>query len=103
MTAEELYKTIGKSLKNSQESQLFGKPCFKVKGKAFVCFLNGEMIFKLSRENHKDAISLDGAKLFDPSGKGRPMKEWVQLSFVYKDKWESLAEAALNYVESTIK
>lgn len=94
---------IGKLFKNTRESQLFGKLCIKVNGKAFICFLNGEIFFKLTGEAHKNALSLDGAKLFDPSGKGRPMKEWVQLPSACIDRWSTFAETALNYVESNLK
>jgi len=39
MTEEQkLYIEIGQKLKDVEESQLFGKPCFKIKGKAFICF-----------------------------------------------------------------
>ena len=56
------------------------------------------MVFKLSGKIHDDALSLNGSQLFDPSGKRRPMKEWVQVSFEYKDKWEKYAKEALKYV-----
>ncbi|MFY0643649.1 MAG: hypothetical protein JXR19_04215 [Bacteroidia bacterium] len=97
---EKRYLEIGRSLENAVESQLFGKPCFKVNGKAFVCFFNNEMVFKLTAEQHSDALSLDGSQLFDPSGKGRPMKEWVQLSFNYSDQWIEFAKSAMEYVLS---
>ena len=92
------YLEIGKSLPDSTESQLFGKPCFKINGKAFVCFFQNEMVFKITGEFHNEAMALDGSQLFDPSGKGRPMKEWVQVPFDYKDAWKEFATAALEYV-----
>lgn len=92
------YLEIGHKLKEAVESQLFGKPCFKVKGKAFICFFEQCMVFKLNGNMHKAALSLDGAALFDPSGKKRPMKEWIQVPFEYADKWESFANAALKYM-----
>jgi hypothetical protein len=49
---------------------------------------------------HEEALSLDGSNLFDPSGKKRPMKEWVQVPFDYKDKWEKFAKIAMDYVKS---
>ncbi len=99
MTQEEiLFNQIGNDIPDSIKGQLFGKPCFKVGKKAFVCFFQNEMVFKLSGEEHGDALSLDGSKLFDPSGKGRPMKEWVQVPFDYQEDWERFALAAFEYV-----
>lgn len=63
-----------------------------------MCFFQNEMVFKLTDEFHNEAIAFDGSQLFDPSGKGRPMKEWVQVPFDYKDSWERFAKASLDYV-----
>jgi hypothetical protein len=99
MTQEEtLYTAIGKKIKDAEQSQMFGKPCFKINGKAFVCFFENEMVFKLTGNVHQEAINLNGSQLFDPSGKKRPMKEWVQVSFDHKDKWTKYANAAMKYV-----
>ncbi len=39
MSKEEiLYVSIGQKMKSAEQSQLFGKPCFKINGKAFICF-----------------------------------------------------------------
>ena len=95
---EELYIRIGHQLNGTEQSQLFGKPCFKIKGKAFICFFQNEMVFKLSGNSHQQAINLNDAKLFDPSGKQRPMKEWVQVPAVHSEKWVFFAEAAKQYV-----
>jgi hypothetical protein len=100
---EKLYTEIGESIKGAEQSQMFGKPCFKIKGKAFVCFFQNCMVFKLSGDDHKAAASLDGAELFDPSGKGRPMKEWVQVPFDYSKKWKSFAQSAHAYVLNQVK
>jgi hypothetical protein len=97
MTPEEsLYISIGQQL-GAEQSQMFGKPCFKTGGKAFMSFFENEIVFKLTGEAYHEAISLDGSQAFDPSGK-RPMKEWVQVPFEHKDKWADFAEAALEYV-----
>lgn len=100
MSAEqEFYEKIGNGIGGSVQSQMFGKPCFKTEeGKAFISFFENCMVFKLSGDTHKEALQLDGSELFDPSKKKRPMKEWVQVPFTYKDKWKKFAEAAFNYV-----
>jgi hypothetical protein len=94
------YLSICKEIADAEESQMFGKPCFKVNKKAFVCFFEDEMVFKLTGDSHSEAISLDGSQLFDPSKKGRAMKEWVQVPFHYKEMWEELALSAFDYVIS---
>ena len=99
MTKEEkLFTSIGLSMKDAIHGQMFGKPCFKINGKAFVCFYQNEMVFKLTKEIHDEALSLDGSQLFDPSGNKRPMKEWVQVPQDYADNWAKYAKAAMKYV-----
>ena len=97
---ESLYLEIGRSIKNAEESQLFGKPCFKINGKAFICFFEKCMVFKLTGTDHKNALSLDGSELFDPSKKNRAMKEWVQVPFEYSKQWKKLALSAFEYVDA---
>jgi hypothetical protein len=100
---EKWYLSIGQGLEGAEQSQMFGKPCFKVRGKAFMSLFDNQLVFKLAGETHREALSLDGTQLFDPSGKKRPMKEWVQVPFDYKDKWEAFAKAAMEYVASSLK
>ena len=87
----------------AEQSQMFGKPCFKIDGKAFICFFQNEMVFKLTGIIHQEALSLDGSQLFDPSGKKRAMKEWVQVPFNYKNNWKRYAHEAMQYVAETKK
>jgi len=99
MTKEEKYFIeVGNKIKGAVKSQMFGKPCYKIGKKAFVCFFKNCMVFKLSGEYHQEALSFDGSELFDPSGKNRPMKEWVQVPFDYKEKWKIFAEKSAEYV-----
>ena len=95
---EQLYMQTAGGLPDAVQSQMFGKPCFKTGGKAFVSYFRKCMVFKLTGDDHQKALGLAGAVLFDPSGKGRPMKEWVQVPFDHKDQWAQLARAAYNYV-----
>ncbi|MBX7204394.1 MAG: hypothetical protein K1X81_03115 [Bacteroidia bacterium] len=100
MTKQEtLFTEIGQKIKGAEQGQLFGKPCFKINGKAFICFFQNCMVFKLTDTQHREALSLDGSGLFDPSGKNRPMKEWVQVQFDQSKKWEKFALAAFEYVK----
>ncbi len=73
MTKEEIfYLSIGEKIKNAEKIQLFGKPCFKIKGKAFTCFFQNEMVFKLTGETHSEALSWDGSHLFDLQERKNP-------------------------------
>ena len=96
---EQLFIEAGNSIAGAERGQLFGKTCFKHNGKAFCCFFQQCMVFKLSGELHKEALSLDGAQLFDPSGKGRPMKEWVQVPYAHQQRWAEFAAAAAESIE----
>ena len=91
------YLSAGDSVADAERGQIFGKPCFKISGKAFASFFEDEMVFKLPGTIHREALELAGAKLFDPSGKDRPMREWVQVPFAHKDRWAGLAGAAADY------
>jgi hypothetical protein len=54
------------------------------------------MVFKLpDPDAHARALALDGAHLFDPSGAGRPFKEWVVVPEAHAREWESFSHAAL--------
>ena len=99
MEKEELfYLETGRAIHGAEQSQMFGKPCFKTNGKAFICFFNGQMVFKLRGDAHSRAISLRGSQLFDPSGRNRPMKEWVQVPFEHKEAWPEFARASFEYL-----
>jgi hypothetical protein len=95
-----LYLDIGQKINDAEEGQMFGKPCFKVKGKAFVCFFENCMVFKLNGQENSEALSINGAQLFDPSGKKRPMKEWVQVPLNSSYNWKKFAVASFNYVKT---
>lgn len=80
-----------------ETGQMFGKPCIKVHGKAFLSQHKECVIFKLTGTVHGTALALTGAHLWDPSGKGRPMKEWVAVPGSHTH-YAILAKAAHDYV-----
>lgn len=99
MTPEERFDGIADDLARTREAvapgKLFGVRCIKVDGKPFAAFRNEAMVFKLRGERHAEALALPGAALFDPSGQGRPMREWVVVPAAHADRWEGFAESAL--------
>ena len=84
------------------EAKWFGKPCLKVDGKAFVVKFGRDLAFKLTGEAHSEALNIEGAKLFDPRGKGSPFKEWVQVPSAQSSTWPDLAAQAYEYVNGLI-
>ena len=78
--------------------QMFGKACLKVNGKAFIAQHKDWVVFKLNGALHEKALSVKGAELWDPSGKGRPMKEWVAVPGSESNSFKAFATAALSYV-----
>lgn len=88
----------------SSSAKMFGMPCIKNDlGKAFGGFYQDSMVFKLRDPQHAEALGLAGAQLFDPSGQGRPMKDWVQVPAKHAAHWPGLARDALEYVNSSGK
>lgn len=65
-----------------------------------MCFFKECMVFKVADKNLKEALALNGSELFDPSGKGRAMKEWVQVPFENSEKWKKFAKAAMDYAKA---
>ena len=79
--------------------KMFGMPCLKnSNGKAFAGYTEGMMVFKLGGASHAEALALPGSRLFDPSGRGRPMKEWVVVPAEHVSRWLEFAQYAFDYV-----
>jgi hypothetical protein len=76
---------------------LFGIPCLQVARTAFVGAYAGGIAVKLPPDVRAETLALTGARLFDPSGRGRPMAEWVVVPAAHEARWDDLAEAALTF------
>lgn len=103
--SEDKYQQIARLMESESGSvsgQMFGKPCLKVpEKKAYAAFFRGEMCFKLPLEEvHSYKQKYSGSQNWDPSGKGRAMKEWLQVPAAYETDWADLARQAFNYVNN---
>jgi hypothetical protein len=77
-------------------TQMMGMPALKRDGKLWVGFWKGEMVFKLADPAEREqALALEGAHLFDPGERDRPMKEWVVVPEKHAKRWPQLTEQAL--------
>ena len=82
-----------------RRSVIFGMPCLKKSGRVVAGFprSGSGMVFKLTNADaHARALALDGAHLFDPSGRGEPFRQWVVVPPAQADEWEALAYEALH-------
>src|SRR3954464_14196569 len=96
---EEQYHSIADAIPHTEKGMMFGALCIKApNGKAGVMFWRDDMIFKLEDDHLQKALSLTGAKLFDPMG-GRPMNGWVQVPNSQNARWKALAKTAMQFVE----
>ena len=103
MMSEQLYHEIGQQLANEHGTtmgNLFGKPCLKVNNKAFAAFFKGAMVFKIGQEEaNLLKEKYQGSQNWDPSGKKRPMKDWLEVPVEFSADWNSLANKALKYMQ----
>lgn len=76
---------------------LFGARSLTVDGTAFACLKGDRLAVRLGAGSaaHGRALALDGAAVFDPSGRGRPFRDWVAVPVAESDEWGRLAEAGL--------
>jgi hypothetical protein len=94
---QRLYEVIASTLEGAgvKASSMFGMPTLKLNGKAIGGLWGDAMTFKLNPEALAQALQLHGAHLFDPSGRGRPMKAWVVVPAARAEEWVRLAQLAL--------
>jgi hypothetical protein len=85
------------------EGNLFGVRVLKINGRPFVgLFQNKWLVVKVGEPRMQEMIAAKAGRMFDPSGKGRPMKEWIAVdepATNAKKKWLALAEEAKDFVE----
>jgi hypothetical protein len=102
MTPDECFDDILDELTPAgvHTATMFGSRALKRETKVFAVVHTEDAVFRLGRGTpaHADALALDGAELFDPSGRGRPMKDWVRVPADHTDHWLPFAQAALAYL-----
>lgn len=77
-------------------SKVFGHPCVKRDGHVVFGWAATGMVFKLTDPAvHARALALEGAHLFDPSGRGEAFRQWVVVPPAQADEWDTLAYEAV--------
>ena len=64
----------------------------------FDCNTEEAAAFKLSGEAYNEAFALRHSENFNPGDKGKPMKNWITVSFAQKEYWARFALAAFEEV-----
>lgn len=97
---QEYFEELIASIDDAELGNMFGKQCGKINKKAFVAFYQDEMVFKLGKGSvDKLKIKFSGSQNWDPSGKKRPMKDWVQVPDVFREEWKSLTNQSVDYYQ----
>jgi TfoX/Sxy family transcriptional regulator of competence genes len=78
------------------EGQMMGMPALKVGSKMFGGLLEDQLVVKIGRDRATELIESARAEPFDPSGRGRAMKDWAVLAEP-ADDWLALAEEAKGF------
>lgn len=80
----------------------FGTPAAKIEGKIFLALWRGALVARIGADevNHR-VLAGDGVR-FDPSGKGKAMKDWLETNAEH-DEWTELALAAIAFTAGQSK
>jgi hypothetical protein len=84
------------------EGNLFGVPVLKVDGKPFAGLYKKDFVVKLGIDRVQELLRAKAGAPFDPSGVGRPMKEWIRIKEPARGartRWLALAQEAKAFVE----
>jgi hypothetical protein len=96
VSAEEAYRRVVDELRADPEiveTKMMGMPSLKREGKLFAGYREEALVVKVGRERANELIEAGRAAPFDPSGRGRPMKDWALVPLPDED-WTALAEEA---------
>ena len=98
--AEKLFHQIAQELPNAKEGKAFGVFCIKASnGKLVALFWKNNLMFKLNKEDEKEALSLKGSHQGTHIyASDRTMKGWVKVPFSHSSKWEEFAIKSIAHV-----
>jgi TfoX/Sxy family transcriptional regulator of competence genes len=97
MTGDEEYRRVVEELLDTDphinQTQMMGMPSLKAGGKLFAGFSQNALVVKVGRDRAAELIGSGRGEPFDPSGRDRPMRDWVVLSLP-ADDWSELVQEA---------
>jgi hypothetical protein len=104
MTPAEIYfAKLTEQIPGAKADKMFGSLCMKIpNGKSGAMLWKDSIVVKLPGKDLDEAMNLTGAQLFEPM-EGRPMKEWVKITFMHKRRRKEFAEISAYSVGSIKK
>ncbi|MEZ4668988.1 MAG: hypothetical protein R3E39_13865 [Anaerolineae bacterium] len=93
------FSRIAERLVNENPGVAYGKmmssPAITYKGKVFAFYYADKMVFKLGREFNPEAHGIQHWGVLSPFTSKPPMHDWIEVDAGEMEKWEMLAEQAL--------
>ena len=79
------------------ETTMFGCRTLLVGNKMVACLYHGDLAVRLGRTDpvYDIALALPGSKLWDPTRRERPFRDWVLVSGTESERWAELAGVAV--------
>lgn len=78
----------------------FGTPAARVEGKMFLALWGGALLARMGAEEVDARVLAGDGVRFDPSGKGKAMKDWLESNGEH-DEWLELAICAVAFSTPT--
>ncbi|MDH3539169.1 MAG: TfoX/Sxy family protein [Acidimicrobiia bacterium] len=101
--ADEIRVRIG-SHPGSTEREMFGGIAFMIDGNMAIGVSGDELMVRVGKEAHDEAVTLPGARIFDMSG--RPMRGWLSVAregFADEEALNGWIDRGVRYAESLPK
>jgi TfoX/Sxy family transcriptional regulator of competence genes len=95
--AERFAREEGVELPRDGAPRRFGSAALTVNGSIFAMLTQGELVVKLPASRVADLVQAGAGTPFE-SGKGRPMREWVDAAADDPHEWYEVAREALRFV-----
>ena len=85
----------------AEKSTMMGHPCLRIDGNFFASLerQTGDLIVKLPADTVNDMIENGTAEPFAPAG--RRFKEWALITDRDGDRWETLLQQAIEFVQDS--
>ncbi len=105
MSPLETFETLALGLDGARLGSRFGYRALQIGRKPFAFFHAGtgrDAAFKLPQDLLPEYLVRDGFSVFDPAGKGKLMRNCLQVPFEEVRTWQVLAQAAHEHLADEI-